>query len=75
LLPVGAWRSWFIAPACQAGDRGFKPRRSRRIILKRHESARFCGAREEPLFMKTKPRIGRESKSWNNASACVFFGL
>ena len=26
-------QSWFIAPACQAGDRGFKPLRSRRGAL------------------------------------------
>ena len=26
---VGSWRSWFSAPACHAGGRGFKSRRAR----------------------------------------------
>ena len=36
---TGAWRSRFIAPACQAGGRGFNPRRSRIRPLHR---GRFC---------------------------------
>ena len=26
---MGSWRSWFSAPACHAGGRGFKSRRAR----------------------------------------------
>ena len=33
-----------IAPACQAGDRGFNPRRSRSIALEDHlQGLFFCG--------------------------------